>query len=158
MLEETARVVEQNGSYVWVEAGSRSACGSCGSCGTSVLGDLFKRRTNRLQVINDRDLRVGVGDEVIVGIHETDLVKAAVFAYMIPLLLLVATSITASSLGLADSVVMLLGALGLFAGLLLVQYLGRHHPAGHVRVKLLRRLGAMGEHSIQFVNLKRNSS
>jgi sigma-E factor negative regulatory protein RseC len=158
MIEETVKVVAQDGYYVWVEATSRSGCGTCGSqgsCGTSVLGGLFKQRKNRLRVIDYLNLRVG--EEAILGMNELDLVKAAFYAYLVPLLLMVGTSISASTYGLGDTAVMLLSIFSLLGGFLLVQFLGRRLPGGLVTVRLLRRAGGLGEQNIQFINLERNS-
>jgi sigma-E factor negative regulatory protein RseC len=160
MIEETVKVVAQDGQYVWVEATSRSACGSCGSegsCGTSVLGGLFKQRKNYLRVIDSLDLRIG--EQAIVGMEELALVKAAFYAYLVPVLLMVATSITASSRGMEDGAVMLLGILGLVAGLLLVRSISKRRPGGLVTARLLRRAHHVDEkHTMQFINLERNSS
>lgn len=158
MIEETVRVVAQDGHYVWVEATSRSGCSSCGSsgsCGTSVLGGLFKQRKNHLRVIDYLNLRVG--EQAIVGMEEMDLVKAAFYAYLVPLLLMVVTSITASSYGIEDMPVMLMSIASLLGGFLLVQFLGQRLPGGLVTVRLIRRAGLPGEQSIQFINLERNS-
>ena len=157
MIEETVRVVAQDGYYVWVEATSRSGCGSCGSegsCGTSVLGGLFKQRKNHLRVIDYLNLRVG--EEAILGMDEQDLVKAAFYAYLVPLLLMVGTTLSASASGMGDTAVMLLSIFSLLGGFMLVQYLGQRLPGGLVAVRLLRRAG-LGEHTIQFINLERNS-
>ncbi|MGD8999934.1 MAG: SoxR reducing system RseC family protein [Granulosicoccaceae bacterium] len=160
MIEETVSVVAQDGQYVWVEATSRSACSSCGSggsCGTSVLGGLFKQRKNYLRVIDSLDLRVG--EQAIVGMEELALLKAAFFAYLVPVLLMVVTSISASSRGMQDSAVMLLGMFGLVAGFLLVRSISKRRPGGLVTARLLRRVHPLGEqHTMQFINLERNAS
>jgi len=158
MIEETVRVVAHDGEFAWVEATSRSACSSCsstGSCGTSVLGGLFKQRKNHLRVIDYLNLRVG--EQAVVGMEEMDLVKAAFYAYLVPLLLMVGTSVTASSYGIGDMPVMLMSIISLLGGFLLVQMLGQRLPGGLVTVRLLRRAGMPGEQSIQFINLERNS-
>jgi sigma-E factor negative regulatory protein RseC len=158
MIEETVRVVAKDGDYVWVEATSRSGCSSCGSsgsCGTSVLGGLFKQRKNHLRVIDYLNLRVG--EEAIVGMEDSDLAKAAFYAYLVPLLLMLGTSISASTSGLGDLMVMLLSITSLLGGFLLVQFLGRRLPGGLVAVSLLRRAGGLGKQNIQFINIERNS-
>jgi sigma-E factor negative regulatory protein RseC len=140
MIEEVVRVVEQDGDYVWVEATSRSACGSCGSqnsCGTSVLGNLFKPRKNLMRVVDNLNLQVG--EQAIAGMDEMELSKAAFYAYLLPMLLMVAISVSAGSLGLSDAAVLMLGMLGLVAGLQLARFVSKRLPGSTVTVRLLRR-------------------
>ena len=160
MIEETVTVVEEDGDYVWVETTSRSACGSCdsqGSCGTSVLGGLFKQRVNNLRVFDCLNLRVG--EQATVGMDEVELAKAAFYAYLLPMLLMVAISLSANTYGLGDTVVMLLSIFGLLTGLLLARLISKRLPGSTVTVKLLRRTQNESEqHSTQFINLERSSS
>ena len=160
MIEEAVRVVEQDGYYVWVETISNSTCNSCGSqsrCGTSVLSSLFKQRRNRLRVINGLNLQTG--EQAILGMNEQDLVKAAFYVYMLPVLLMVVIGLVANAYGLGDNTVILLCMLGLVADFLLVRVIGKHPPGGLVMVRLLRRSQDPGEQdSIQFINLERDLS
>lgn len=160
MIEEMVRVVEEDGDYVWVEATSRSVCGSCGSqssCGTSVLGNLFKQRKNTLRVFDCLNLQVG--EQATVGMDEVELAKAAFYAYLLPMILMVAISLSASSYGLGDTAVMLLSIVGLLTGLLLARFISKRLPGSTVTVKLLRRTQDESEqHSTQFINLERSSS
>ena len=157
MLEETVTVVDKGPGYAWVEATSRSACSSCGtqvSCGTSVLGKLFKQRKNRMKVTDH--LQLQVGERVVVAMDELELVKAAFYAYLVPVLFMVTTAIVASARGIGDTGVMLLGAASLLAGLLFVSRAGDRTPGGLVSVSLLRRaLPADAPDSIQHITIER---
>lgn len=86
MLEETARVVKISAGQVWV-VGENSSCAGCGqqaSCSTATLGKLLK---NKEMLVNSR-VPVEVGDQVIVGVEESVLLRAAFSLYLVPLLAL----------------------------------------------------------------------
>lgn len=77
----------------------RRACGGCGArdaCGTSLLDRFLGRRPMRLHVINDRDAQIG--EQVIIGVPEEALLKAAVAAYLAPLIGLIIGAIGAHEL------------------------------------------------------------
>lgn len=159
MIEETATVVGKDGYYVWVETASRSGCHSCGSqgsCASSVLSGLFKPRRNRLRVFDPYNLEVG--ERAVLGMRPGELVKAAFFAYLVPLMLMVATALSVSNQGHGDSTVMLLSLCSLAAGFILVRYIGGRLPGGLVQVFLLRRVEDEREQSIPFINLERSPS
>jgi len=87
MIEESATVVGVDEAYAYVETECRAACGSCQSkagCGTSLLAGLFKRRRNRIRVLNPIQARTG--EQVIIGLPETAFLKASAAAYLLPLL------------------------------------------------------------------------
>ena len=84
-------------------------------------------------------LNLEVGEQAIAGMDESELAKAAFYAYLLPMILMVAISIRASSLGLSDAVVMLLGVLGLAAGLMLGRVISKRLPGSAATVRLLRR-------------------
>lgn len=152
MLEELVTVVKKEGDYAFVEATSRSGCDSCGSagtCGTSVLGGLFRKRKNYLRVIDH--LNLSVGEKAVVVMEELDLVRAAFFAYIIPLLFMMVASIIASSRGYSDQAVFVSSVLALFTGFIFIRWLGK----GQVKVNLLRRSSDTVENTIQFINVER---
>lgn len=89
MIEETAQVVATDSSGVWVETRRQSACGHCAArkgCGTAVLGKVLGRQRSRVQVSNPDDTVVSVGDEVLIGIEESALVRGSMAIYLVPLL------------------------------------------------------------------------
>ncbi len=86
MIEENATVVQVESGYAIVETQQKAACGSCnsaGSCSTTVLSGLFKRRHNRVRVLNPIDARPG--QQVIIGLQEQALLKVSFLAYLLPL-------------------------------------------------------------------------
>ena len=87
MIEETAMVLDCDAGFAFVETQVQAACGSCqaqSGCSTSVLSGLFKRRHNRLKVLNPIQARPG--QRVIIGIQEQALVSVSLMAYLLPLL------------------------------------------------------------------------
>ena len=100
MIEEQAIVIACQGDIAQIEALRRSACGSCSAksgCGTSMLDRVLGRRPMRLSVANGIGARVG--ERVIIGVPESGLLWAAVSAYLLPLLALLAGAITGQQLG-----------------------------------------------------------
>ena len=89
MIEEAAQVVIAGSAGVWVETQRQSACGHCSArkgCGTAVLGKVLGQKRSRVQVANPDDTPVRVGDEVIIGIEESALVRGSMAIYLVPLL------------------------------------------------------------------------
>ena len=87
MIEELAVVVKIENHQVWVESGQNSACGGClqkASCTTNALGSVLKKKS----VPVDSDIQLKTGDEVIVAIDESLLLRASLLLYLLPLLAL----------------------------------------------------------------------
>lgn len=119
MLEQQATVTRIEGEQVYIKSLQTSACSSCSSqesCGTSVYAKFLPER--EMMLTSSLDLKAG--DTVIVGIEETHLVKASLFAYLLPLviMLLIVGFYDGSEL----STTLVAGA-GLAAGLWLVHKL-----------------------------------
>jgi len=85
LIEESAVIVVRDGEFADVQAQRRGACGGCGAraaCGTSLLDRFLGRRPLRLRVVNVID--AAVGDQVVIGVPEAALLRAAVSAYLVP--------------------------------------------------------------------------
>lgn len=84
MLEQTGTVRSLENEYAWIETQSRSACSACGtdSCSTSVIAKLFGIKRNHLRVPNTLNLQVG--QQVVIGIEDSVVVKASLLAYLLP--------------------------------------------------------------------------
>ena len=139
MIEETATVVACEDGFAIVETQSKAACGACGaehSCSTSVLSDLFKRRHNRLKVLNP--IQATPGQKVVVGIQEQALVTVSLMAYLMPLMCLILAAMATQQVALywgwsyAELSSIAGGLLGLMAGLSLLKRFSlrnKHEPA-----------------------------
>jgi sigma-E factor negative regulatory protein RseC len=87
MIEELAVVVKIENHQVWVESGQNSVCGGChqkASCTTNALGSVLKKKS----VPVDSDIQLKTGDEVMVAIDESLLLRASLLLYLVPLIAL----------------------------------------------------------------------
>ena len=125
MLEQDATVVKVSADQAWVEAVSRSSCSSCsaGSCSTSVVSRLFGLKKNMLQINNT--LQAQIGDQVTIGIPDSVLIKASLWAYMVPLICMLLSTAFPALMGYGNSVQVLSALAGLSAGMWLVGRLTR---------------------------------
>ncbi|MGD8429790.1 MAG: SoxR reducing system RseC family protein [Ectothiorhodospiraceae bacterium] len=124
MIEEHATVVAVEGAYVRVRAQRQSTCGQCHArqaCGVSALADFLARRQSSIRVANPLGARAG--DHVVLGVREDAVLRAALAAYGLPLLLLLAVAFSgarvAAGLGVAGDAGAIAGAVfGLGVGFL----------------------------------------
>jgi len=123
MIEEDAVVIAAEAGLVEVEIRRRTSCNACAArsgCGVSLLDRVLGRRPQRLLLANKLDARVG--EEVVIGIPECALLKAAVAAYMIPLLGLLGGGVVGDLLttdpASGQALPLLTGLVGLALGLL----------------------------------------
>jgi sigma-E factor negative regulatory protein RseC len=151
MLEETGEVVAIEGRYVVIETQRRSACGHCSSgdnCGTSVLADLFSKSRGKVRLPNHLGLRVG--DQAVIGINESVLLYAAVLAYMLPLLLMIAATVVASLAGFSDSIGFVMSMVGLFIGMFISNRIMRGGDYEKREIVLLRNAN---DHGIRMTDI-----
>jgi sigma-E factor negative regulatory protein RseC len=123
ILEHPARVVALQESYAWIEAEVQSGCASCSSnsCSTSAIASLFGLKRNRFRVENS--IHAQIGDQVLVGIPSRTIAQASVFAYLIPLVSMLALSYAAQAMDWGDGIQSLFTLLGLLLGLGMVRWL-----------------------------------
>jgi len=89
MITEKATVVSIDNNQTWIETQRKSVCGQCSAnkgCGTSVLSKVVGNKMSKMKVINK--INAQVGDEVVVGLNESSLLKGAFMTYLLPLLYL----------------------------------------------------------------------
>jgi sigma-E factor negative regulatory protein RseC len=126
MLEEIGTVVESQAGTILVETQSRSACSHCSSngCTSSVVSKLFGVKANRLLLEN----RLGVqpGDRVVIGIPDDLLVRASLWAYLLPLIFMFTGPALGGALGAGEAVQSLLALLGLAVGFTIVHWSTRN--------------------------------
>ncbi len=95
MIEQQALVSRIAGNRVYIKSLQNGACTQCAknrSCGTTLYAKALPDREMALFT----ELPLAVGDTVLVGIEESHLLKASLFMYLLPLLLMLGT------VGLAD--------------------------------------------------------
>lgn len=90
MIEESGVIVATEGDKAWVETSRRSSCGSCEAkgCGTGALSQVLGRHSQRLLVNNP--IGAQSGEQVVLGIEESALIKGSLAVYLVPLLALLA--------------------------------------------------------------------
>jgi sigma-E factor negative regulatory protein RseC len=125
MLEESGTVVALGKGVLWVETQARSSCSQCSSssCTTSVVSKLFGVKPNRLELENS--LNAELGQQVVIGIPDDLLVRASVWAYLVPVLIMLLAAAMAGVAGLGEGAQSLLALLGLAAGFVLAAYTTR---------------------------------
>jgi sigma-E factor negative regulatory protein RseC len=123
MIEQTGIVVATTDTTLWVETRQVSGCSACasGSCSSAVVSKLFGERRQRIQLPNT--LAANTGDTVVIGIPEAVLVSASLWAYLLPLLVMIGAALAGRLLDAGEGVQGLLGLGGLVAGLMLVRRL-----------------------------------
>lgn len=123
MIEETGRVVALAPGAVWVETERSSTCSGCSvrsGCGQGLV-DRLGIGERRGLILALCDLRLGVGDTVVVGIRESVLLQGAVLVYLFPLIMLFIFAIVASLLSATEPLVMLAGLGGFLVAWLVVR-------------------------------------
>lgn len=153
MLEQDATVVESKEGLIWVEAISRSSCSQCSttSCSTSVISRLFGLKRNLLQMENT--LQAKAGDQVIIGIPDNVLVRASLWAYLVPIISMVLSTLLAVTQGYGDGIQILFALSGLAMGFLLVGRMTRSGKRGSAFNPLLLRIKGQSEISVHLNSL-----
>lgn len=117
MITETGKVVAVDGASAWVQTIRTSACQSCSArsgCGQRALASMTGGRANQVLVLNSVDAKVG--DEVVLGIDEQSLLRASLWVYGVPLLLMVFSSILGHQWFGASDLSAVVGAVSGLAG------------------------------------------
>jgi len=100
VIEESGQVVEVQGEFAWIESERTSTCGGCAvrkGCGTSAIAKVLGQRRVRLRVLNR--INASVGDNVVIGIAESGLVRGSLAVYAAPLLGLFTGALAGQLLG-----------------------------------------------------------
>ena len=123
MIEEPGRVVAVAPGAVWVETRRTSTCSGCSvrnGCGQG-LTDRLGIHERRGMILALSDLQLNVGDRVVVGIRERELLRNAVLVYLFPLIALFTSAVVASELSASEPYVMVSGGAGFLFSWLIVR-------------------------------------
>lgn len=132
MIETRARVVEAADGQVWVAADAPSACAACVSakrCGLSGLGRYFSRRRALAPV---ECAGAHAGDELLVCVDEAELLRAGLYAYLLPAILAALAAALAAVAGSGDAAAVLAALAGFTGGLLAAR---RYAPIPTLRAR-----------------------
>ncbi|OYY93927.1 MAG: hypothetical protein B7Y41_09525 [Hydrogenophilales bacterium 28-61-23] len=134
MIETRVRVVSASNGTAWVAASQESGCSACQSkstCGISGLGDFLSNRRPDLPI---RQAYAKAGDELLVCVDETELLRAGLFAYLLPAVLAIVAAGVVDALALGDAAAALAAVFGLIGGLLGARFLA---PAPQLRTSTI---------------------
>ena len=146
MIRESATVLRVQGSIIWVRCRNQAGCQRCAEgrgCGGGILGRLLGDRLREIKVVSDR-MDLNVGDQVIIGLGDSVLLKSALVLYLMPLILMFAVAVLFSLISNAyEDLSSLVGAIvGLAIGLWLARGYGRrHHRDSLFHPRVLERTG-----------------
>ncbi len=137
MLTEKATVVAVDGDQALLETSRRSACGGCAvnkACGTGVIAKALGAKRFRIEAQNAIGARVG--DEVVVAIEDSLLVKSSLLVYALPLLTMLGGGLLGERMRGAggEGLTILLSLLGLALGFAIAAC----HAAGKARKGSMR--------------------
>ena len=130
MITETGRVLEVEGDWAWVACRRQVECARCAAgrgCGGGVLAKLLGDRLHKVRAATG-SVAVVPGDQVLIGLGEDVVLRAAAAVYLVPLLLALAGGVAAATLAGGGDLVALLGAA---AGLVLGLYWARGYSRRH---------------------------
>ncbi|WP_051259108.1 SoxR reducing system RseC family protein [Chitinibacter tainanensis] len=120
MIETQAQVVRTDGDYAWIKIRPHTPCGNCDpdkGCKSVAITRLFGQAQDQYRVRNP--LAAQAGELVTVGLAEQALLSSALWAYGLPMLLLLLGAFLGSLLPLAGEAGTLAGAaLGFITGFL----------------------------------------
>jgi len=100
MIQESGVVIKVEGSTAWVETQRKTACDSCSAkrgCGNAVIAKVVGQKRSIVQV--DTSDTLVAGEDVILGMNESALVKGSFAIYIVPLLLMMLFAISGEYLG-----------------------------------------------------------
>lgn len=125
MIEETGQVVAITEQGVLVQTVRQSACSSCSAakgCGQKLLASVGQGQ--RFEVLADNPMKLPLqsGDQVVLGLAETALLKASMLAYLLPLLSLAVFAAVAEYMQVPEYMVVISAVVGLGAGLLAMRW------------------------------------
>ena len=131
-MEETARVIAVENDLVTLQSTVKSACSSCqqvDSCGSGQIAKAIPHKKLITKITTDKPLYVG--DDVILGIPEKDILYTAWQVYLFPIMGLILFSGFGQWLVLRqlinhEIIAIVLGVFGGFLGFKLASYLQKH--------------------------------
>jgi len=131
MVFESGRVVAIESDSLWVETIQRSTCGSCAAqkgCGQSLLAKIgIKTSYLRVLLEGQKSSDFAIDDEVQIGIPDDIIVKSSLFAYLVPIILLLVFATVAQEFFVNELYVIASGLLGLLLGGVFIQLFSHWH-------------------------------
>lgn len=139
VTEGIARVVSLDGNMVWLEPEQTTACGGCKASGVCGVQPGSRRLVvRRFALRNDHNLVVG--ERVVVGIADATLLRGALTAYGLPMLVMMVAGVTAQKQIGGDLAAAVAAVSGLIVGLVFVRFWAKRSTArGELTPHFIRR-------------------
>jgi sigma-E factor negative regulatory protein RseC len=132
LITETGRVLEVDGDWAWVVCRRQVECQRCAEgrgCGGGIIGRMLGDRLHKVRAATGA-VEVTPGDQVLIGLGEDAVLRAAAAVYLVPLLAALAGGVLATGLaGGGDLAAVLGAAAGLLLGLGWARGYSRRHGA-----------------------------
>ena len=134
MIEEQGQISRTKGEFAWVHTQRKSTCGQCAAqkgCGTNVFSKVLGNKLVEFKAINKID--AAEGDQVVLGLHESVLLKSAALMYVLPLVSMFLFALLTTAIGqslelnVSQAWVSLFAVLGLLMGFLGARLFARSH-------------------------------
>lgn len=148
MITETGRVLEVHEEWALVACRRQVECARCAEgrgCGGGVLGKLLGDRLHKVRAATGA-VAVAPGDQVLIGLGEDAVLRAALAVYLVPLLAALAGAVAAGvALGAGELGTILGAVAGFLLGLGWARGYGRRHAAdAALQPVILRRTDGAG--------------
>lgn len=133
MIEQQGWVTAVEGEGVRIATQRQSACGHCSvnrGCGVSLLSKVFNTQPQQLLLPNT--IHAKVGDQVLLGTPPALLLRASITLYLLPLLVMVISAVTLTSMHSSDIEVVGGTLVGLLVGLFLARLLSQGSPGAQL--------------------------
>lgn len=105
MMKQEAIVARIEGDQAYVEvAGAGQGCGRCheaGGCQSGILSQMFRQAPRQFRIHNT--IGAAPGEHVVVCVAEGATLRAALLAYLVPVLLLIAGAFAGTIFGGAEN-------------------------------------------------------
>jgi len=127
MIYERGRVTRRSGTYAFVSSEGQRFCVRCAEgrgCGGGLMAQILGKRLFEVRA-RTSDPAIEAGDEVLLGIHGSALLRLSALVYLVPVLCLTAGAWLGALSGEIGSV--LLAIAGFAGGLLMVHAVSRYH-------------------------------
>lgn len=129
-MENSGVVKELDGTDVIIEVAPVSAgCGRCheeGGCGSNLLNQSLRSKKASLYRLPNQ-IAAKVGDRVVLSVPEGAVLRASLWAYLIPAILLILGAALGTALFAHDAMALLGGGFGLMLGLLVLRYVQKRY-------------------------------
>lgn len=131
MIAIKATVIEKAPGQVWIK--TTEGCLSCqNGCGLAEVGRFLAQQRSTIALPCDQV--VNTGDEVTVVVAESALLRAGLFAYLMPATLMILGAALATLAGGGDGSAVIGAIAGLTLGFIFIRRVNRHQAHQSVRI------------------------